>query len=180
MTTLHLYDAKDNWLRRAGYAAEYCEDYSTTAGKCLKGKSGNVHAGVSSIDEVKSYIDSIGKSVKTIDMIWFHTHGAPGYVHLPNGGIYETNVATLTPVCSMYLGMPAAIYFLGCNVGEGDTGRKFLKAAGKALLGHGGGRIVTSDSITMSVPGLGQRRPIWSSIVEATVMPGGSVTIVGG
>jgi len=31
--------------------------------------------------------------------------------------------------------------------------------------------------VTFSVPLLGQRRPIWSSIVEASVARGGAVTI---
>lgn len=165
-------------MRRMGYAAEYCADYSVRQGRCLSDRPDTIHAAVTSLADVQTQIEAVGKRVLTIDMMWIHTHGAPGYVHLPGGGITESNVGTLRPACSTYLAMPATIIFAGCNVGEGGPGERFLKAAGAAMLGHGGGHIVSSDSVTFSVPLLGQRRPIWSSIVEASVAPGGAVTVV--
>jgi hypothetical protein len=71
----------------------------------------------------------------------------------------------------------ATIGFLGCNVGEGSRGSQFLLNAGSSLLMNGGGTVYASDSVTFSVPAIGQRRPVWSSIKRACVARGGSSRI---
>ena len=171
--TLHLYDYNDNWGRRMGYAEHYCEDYRVTTGQCFKNKPGSLHAAVASIGDVRVWIQAIGRRVRTIHSVRFHTHGAPGYIHLPNGGITAANVATLRPVCTTYVSAPGQVVFFGCNVGEGDRGRAFLEAAGRAMLGHGGGTVHAVDSVTFSVPWLGQRYPIWGDDVTVEIQPGG-------
>ena len=177
MTELHLYDFNDNFLRRMGYAEVYCEDYSVSQGRCLQDRPGILHAAVASIGDVISWIRVIGRRVRTIHALKFHTHGNIGYIHLPNGGITMANVNTLQPACSEFLSMPADVQFYGCNVAEGSNGRAFLVAAGRAMLGHGGGRMAASDAGTLSVPGLGQRLPFWANQIVARVYPGGAVEI---
>ena len=177
MTELHLYDHTDNVLRRMGYAAVYCEDYSVTHGRCLQDRPGVLHAAVDRREHVISWIRVIGRRVRTLHALHFHTHGNVGYIHLPNGGITIANVETLQPACSQFLSMPAEVHFHGCNVAEGDNGRAFLVAAGRAMLGHGGGRMTASDSKTLSVPGLGQRLPFWASRIVAEVDRGGTVVV---
>lgn len=173
---LHLYDGEDNWFRRSGYAAEYCADYHVLTGQCTSDIPGNFHAAAGSINDAAGWIESFGRRMRTIDSIWFHTHGSPGYVHLPKGGMTAANVSVLGSACNMYLGSPGLICFLGCNVGEGAAGETFLRAAGSALLGRIGGSIFSSDSATFSFPLVGQRRPVWSNVVEAAVA-GGAITI---
>lgn len=177
MTDLHLYDHSDNLLRRMGYAEVYCEDFNVVTGQCYRNRPGILHAAVSSIEEVRSWILTIGVRVRTINSIWFHTHGRPGYIQLLNGGIHTGNVYALHLVCSQYLSMPANIYFLGCNVGEGSCGEQFLRVAGRAMLTHGGGSVFAADSKTSSTPWSGQTLPIWGNPVVAEVQHGGAVQI---
>ena len=130
MTELHLYDHTDNFLRRMGYAEVYCEDYSVTAGRCLQDRPGILHAEVASIGDVISWIRTIGRQVRTIHTLKFHTHGSIGRISLPNGSITAANVNALRPVCSEFLSMPADVQFYGCNVAEGPNGRATLMTAG--------------------------------------------------
>jgi hypothetical protein len=68
----------------------------------------------------------------------FETHGAPGYVHFPKGGIDAGNAHRFASVRSS-LDTDARILFEGCSVGQGDAGTKFLLEIGsKLLLGKGG------------------------------------------
>ena len=68
----------------------------------------------------------------------FETHGAPGYVHFPRGGIDAWNAHLFGSVRSS-LAADARILFEGCSVGEGDAGTKFLLEVGSNLLfGKGG------------------------------------------
>lgn len=92
---LHLYDYTDNPARRWGYATHYCEDYSVITGQCHRDKPGMLHAGVASLAEVSGWIGLKHAHGSTINAIYFHTHGAPGYIHLPNGGITAAK-----PVCA--------------------------------------------------------------------------------
>ena len=63
------------------------------------------------------------------------------------------------------------------GTGEGQEGNDFLLNAGSSLLQSGGGTVYASDSVTFSVPGLGQRGPIWSSVKRVCVDPGGDSRI---
>jgi hypothetical protein len=170
---LHLYDSSDNFARRWGYAHHYCDNYDVLSAQCVRHKPGNISTGVGSLSDVTSSISTTHGRGHTLNQLFFHTHGAPGYVHLPNGGIDSTNASSLRSASGDIAGS-ADVGFLGCNVAEGPAGDAFLLAAGSALLGTGGGRVYGSDSVTFSVPGLGQRRPIWSSQKVVCVTPGGS------
>jgi hypothetical protein len=132
-----------------------------------------LHAGVDSLTDAIGYISLFRSHGHTINSVWFHTHGRPGYIHLPREGIDVTNAHRFSEV-SGDLAPSAVVGFLGCNVAEGPSGEAFLLAAGSAMLGTGGGFMFASDSITFSVPGLGQRRPIWSSIKVVCVDRGGA------
>jgi hypothetical protein len=171
---LHLYDYTDNWLRRMGYAEEYCSDYRVTTGACYRNRPGRLHAGVASIHDVSAWIGLIGMRELSIGSLIFHTHGAPGYVHLPNGGITAANVGTLHAACSRYLVGGAFVGFMGCNVAEGARGEAFLLAAARQMLGRVGGTAFATDSVTFAVPYLGQRSPLWSDAAVATIAAGGA------
>uniref|UniRef100_A0A7V4G675 DUF4157 domain-containing protein n=1 Tax=Desulfobacca acetoxidans TaxID=60893 RepID=A0A7V4G675_9BACT len=172
---LHLYDPSDNPLRRWGYAHHYCEDYNVFTGYCSRDKPGMLHAGIRDLEGVRTWINFFSDSY-TLNAIYFHTHGAPGYVDLPDGGISTENVWDLNTV-SEKIASNAKIGFFGCNVAEGQEGSDFLLNAGSSLLEVGGGIVYASDSITFSVPGIGQRRPIWSKIKVVCVDPGGDSRI---
>jgi hypothetical protein len=68
----------------------------------------------------------------------------------------------------------ALIDFKGCNVAEGPDGEAFLLAVANGVLSANGGRAKGTDSVTFSVPGIGQRRPIWSSRPTACITAGGA------
>jgi hypothetical protein len=173
---LHLYDSSDNPFRRWGYAHHYCEDYNVVTGFCSRDKPGMLHAGIRDLAGARNAINLFSGRGHTLNAIYFHTHGAPGYVHLPDGGISVNNVWDLNTVAGN-IAANARIGFLGCNVAEDQEGSDFLLNAGSSLLGVGGGAVYASDSVTFSVPGIGQRRPIWSSVKRVCVEPGGDSRI---
>ncbi|WP_018620709.1 DUF4347 domain-containing protein [Spirosoma luteum] len=174
---LYLYDWQDNMERRAGYAAEYCADYSIWASYCARTNPDTRSFAISAASEVAGAIERTGRRDMSISHLIFLTHGAPGYVHFPGGGFTRTNINLIQTVCEEYLMYGAQVEFWGCNVGEGGAGAQFLQAVGASALRHGGGTIFCSDSVTFSVPYAGQRFPVWTTIVQASVLPGGATTV---
>ena len=172
-TRLHFYDYNDNFARRGGYAADYCEDYSYITGQCNTNIPGNKHAAIDNVTQVPGWVSLFHSRGHTINEVIFHTHGAPGYVHLPNGGLTAANVSSIAGMGSD-LASDALIDFKGCNVAEGPAGEAFLLAVANTVLSVPGGRAKGTDSVTFSVPGIGQRRPIWSSRPTACVAAGGA------
>lgn len=169
--SLHLFDSTDNFGRRGGYAVHYCEDYSYLDGQCNKDLPGKLHAGIDSITQVPGQVSAFKSLGNSINEVVFHTHGAPGYVHLPNGGMNSTNISIIASIGSQ-LDADSTIDFKGCNVAEGTVGETFLQNVANTVLSVGGGRVRGTDSITFSVPGIGQRRPIWSSRPTACITAG--------
>lgn len=174
---LYLYDWQDNIERRSGYAAEYCADYSFWTGYCVRTNPGSRAFAVSNAKQVPEIIEWAGQQAMSLSHLIFLTHGAPGYVHFPGGGFDLNNISIIQKACENYLIYGGQIEFWGCNVGEGADGAQFLRAVGASALRHGGGTIFCSDSVTMSVPYVGQRFPIWTTIVQADVLPGGATTV---
>jgi hypothetical protein len=74
-----------------------------------------------------------------VKFLMVDTHGCPGVVALAKGpGITAVDVMMLQPK-RRFLMPEARILFLGCNLGEGDAGDKFMAAVGKYwLTGKGG------------------------------------------
>ncbi|AUD01096.1 DUF4347 domain-containing protein [Spirosoma pollinicola] len=174
---LYLYDWQDNMERQAGYAAEYCADYSFWAKHCARTNPDTRAEAIANANQVGPAIDKIGRQDMSISHLIFLTHGAPGYVHFPGGGFNHKNIGMLHTVCEEYLIYGAQVEFWGCNVGEGTAGATFLQAVGASVLKHGGGTIFCSDSVTFSFPYAGQRFPVWTNIVRANVLPGGATTV---
>ncbi len=175
-TRIHFYDYTDNFMRRGGYAAEYCQDYSYITGQCSADIPGNAHAAIDAISQVPGWISIFKSRGLTINEVIFHTHGAPGYVHLPNGGLTASNVSSISSIAGS-LATDALIDFKGCNVAEGPTGQTFLLAVADNLLNISGGKARGTDSVTFSVPGIGQRRPIWSSRPTVCIVPKGRAVV---
>jgi hypothetical protein len=100
-----------------------------------------------------------------LQQLFIYSHGNVGYVHFAGGGITEANVGTLTGHPQLFLKAGRAL-FIGCNVGEGDAGLKFLTAAGRALFrGHGGIVGATNSKNLMGRWGLFDARvPPWGSL----------------
>lgn len=170
MLALHLYDSADRALRRWGYVG-------TT-------RPGLIYTGVSGYADIEAELRRIGGLGGKIDELWIHSHGAPGIIVIPLTGLISgivcldaTNVAGLAPVCRMSIATPGRVFFAGCNVGEGAPGDAFLRAAGAAMLGHGGGVMLAATSVTASVPLYGEWLPPWGHVKAAKVSPGGAVTL---
>lgn len=176
LARIHFYDYTDNFARRGGYAAEYCQDYSYVTGRCSANIPGNDHAAIDAISQVPGWISTFKSRGLTINEVIFHTHGAPGYVHLPKGGLTASNVSSISSIAGS-LASDALIDFKGCNVAEGATGQTFLLAVADNLLNVNGGKAKGTDSVTFSVPGIGQRRPIWSSRPTVCIVPGGRASV---
>lgn len=184
MLTLHLYDRTDNFYRRRGYADEYCASRIAAIfypASCTPAVD-TINTPVANIKDVENELNRIAGLGKTVDSLWFHSHGVPGVVNISRNGaglnyLDWHTVWSLTPACQKALASPGRVFFAGCNVGEGARGEKFLLAAGAAMLGHGGGIMLAATSRTFSHPGLGQRLPPWGSVRVAKVSPGGAVSI---
>jgi hypothetical protein len=185
MLILHLYDSGDNPLRLRGYAAEYCAglfDGVWNPAGCWA-QPDTIHTPFRSLQDIEAELRRIGGLGGKIDLLFVHAHGAPGEIHLKTGFIVTQvcldagNVHLLEPVCRRALPAQGRVFFAGCNVGYGSKGEAFLKAAGKHMLGHGGGVMLAVTSVTFSGPALGQRIPAWGSVRAAKVSPGGTVAI---
>lgn len=186
MLTLHLYDSGDNWMRRRGYAAEYCAglfDGFWDPARC-RAQADTIYTPFASFQDIEAELLRIGGLGGKIDLLLIHSHGVPGMILLKTGLISgtvcidATNVHLLAPVCRRAIPAQGRIFFAGCNVGEGPKGEAFLRAAGKHMLGHGGGVMLAVTSVTFSFPlFLGQRIPAWGSVRAAKVSPGGTVAI---
>lgn len=165
MVELYLYDGSDNWLRREGHKEVY-------------DRPGVLNAPVYSITDVKQEIEIAGQSVGRIDRLGFLTHGAPGLIWLPKGGIDAQNVRTLSQISALHLSKGAQIWIFACQTAQGRVGEYFLKQLGTEMLGWHGGLALAADSFTWSWIWYGHWLPPWGSVIAAKVAPGGAVTIV--
>jgi hypothetical protein len=145
---------------------------------------GVIYTGVSGYQDIQNELRRIGGLGGKIDELWIHSHGVPGIVAIPLTGwvsgmvcLDATNVSGLTPVCQMSIATPGKVFFTGCNIGEGTPGDTFLRAAGPAMLGHGGGVMLAATSVTGSWPLLREWLPPWGHVKAAKVSPGGAVAI---
>jgi hypothetical protein len=167
MLSLHLYDRTDKWNRRWGYVG--------------KDEPGVIYTGVASYQDIEDELRRIGGLGGRIDELWVHSHGAPGIIGIPYSApavcLDASNVANLAPVCRKAMASPAKVFWTGCNVGEGPQGEAFLRAAGPAMLGKGGGAMLASTSRTDSILFLGEWLPPWAQVRVAKVSPGGAVVI---
>ncbi len=170
MLTLHLYDSSDRRWRKWGYVGT--------------NQPGIIYTGVSGYQDIEDELRRIGGLGGKIDELWIHSHGVPGIIVIPLLGLISgavcldaTNVAGLAPLCRMSIAAPGKVFFTGCNVGEGPQGDAFLRAAGSAMLGHGGGVMLASTSVTASFPLYGEWLPPWGHVKAAKVSPGGAVVI---
>jgi hypothetical protein len=170
MQTLHLYDSSDRAIRRWGYVGI--------------DQPGIVYTGVSGYQDIENEIRRVGGLGGKIGELWIHSHGAPGVIVIPLSGWFSgalcldaNNVGQLATVCRMFIATPGKVFFTGCSVGEGAPGDAFLRAAGPAMLGHGGGVVLASTSVTASVPWYGEWLPPWGHVKAAKVSPGGAVVI---
>jgi hypothetical protein len=186
MLMLHLYNSGDNFMRRRGYAVEYCAEYLDgywdPAG--CRARADTIYTPFASFQDIEAELRRIGGLGGKVDILLIHSHGAPGMIFVRTGllamqpCIDVSNVHLLAQVCRLALPANGRVFFAGCNVGYGPSGAAFLRAAGKHMLGHGGGVILAVTSVTFSVPGfLGQRIPAWGSIRAAKVSPDGTVAI---
>lgn len=73
LARIHFYDYTDNFARRGGYAAEYCQDYSYLAGRCNANIPGNEHAAIDAISQVSGWISTFKSRGLTINEVVFHT-----------------------------------------------------------------------------------------------------------
>jgi hypothetical protein len=86
-----------------------------------------------------------------VESLIFETHGAPGYVHFPKGGITWANACQFRSATSA-LQTGARVLFEGCSVGAGEVGRNFLIAVGSNLLLGKGGFVGATDSKNIGSP----------------------------
>ena len=168
MLTLNLYDPNDFFWRK----------YFTK-----RSQPGNIYTPFSNLQDIKNELQRIGGLGGKIDVLWIHSHGAPGVVAIKTGWISgkvcldATNVGQLGLLCRVAIAVQAKVYFAGCMIGYGAKGDAFLRAAGPQMLGHGGGVMLAPTSITYSHPIVGDWLPWWGSVRCAKVSPGGTVVL---
>jgi hypothetical protein len=164
MLTLHFYDPNDSYLHLWRVGTSRVDD---------------IWKGVTSDSDIFQELRRLGSVGWRINDLWFHLHGSPGVIALSSGVpvISTSSVFLLTNVCLAAMAAPARICWLGCNVGEGPDGEAFLRAAGRAMLGGGGGVMLAATSVVASGPVIGERLPPWAQVRAAKVSPGGAVVI---
>jgi hypothetical protein len=167
MLTLNLYDPNDFFWRK---------NHPKTSTPV------NIYTPFSNFQDIQNELTRISGRGQKIDVLWIHSHGAPGVVGFKTGlfsgkaCLDARNVGQLGPLCRAVIAAPARVYFAGCMIGYGAKGEAFLRAAGPQMLGHGGGVMLAPTSITCSSPRL-DWLPWWGSVRCAKVSPGGAVVI---
>lgn len=167
MLTLNLYDPDDFFWRK------WYPKTSTPA---------NVYTPFKNLQDIKNELTRIGGLGQKIDVLWIHSHGAPGVVAMKTGlfsgkpCLDATNVGQLGPLCRTAIAAQARVYFAGCLIGHGAKGDAFLLAAGPQMLGHGGGVMLAPTSVTCSFR-YSDWLPWYGSVRCAKVSPGGAVAL---
>jgi len=101
-------------------------------------------------NELKTTLD--GHSM--VKFLVFDTHGAPGIVALPDGTRLQGIDFMVLNNNPQLLSRDVRVLFLGCNVGEGSAGDRFLDDVGTYLL-RGKGGTVGATTVTNVVFQLG-------------------------
>jgi hypothetical protein len=129
----------------------YDPQFERAANRFLRevGGSSATHV-VTSWEDIKT----VTNTYALVKLLVFDTHGLPGAVHLPNGSRVEgIDFMVLSPHPA-FLKKDARILFLGCNIGEGSAGDKFMDEVGMYLL-RGKGGIVGATTVANVVFQLG-------------------------
>lgn len=95
-------------------------------------------------------LESAIKSFVLVKYLVFDTHGLPGAVCFSDGTQFEGLDFMVTSLPQQFLRSEAHVLFLGCNIGEGRVGDKFLDETGKYLL-RGKGGTVGATTVTNMV-----------------------------
>ena len=132
---LLVYDPSDTIIRRG--ASAFADDLPAF----------NASAGA------RSFTDALSAMTKYchVESVIFETHGSPGYVHFPDGGIDSNNAHRFCTVASV-LEEDARILFEGCHVGADQLGRDFLLTVGASLLRGKGGFVGGTTSYNLGSP----------------------------
>jgi len=123
------------------------------------------------VDDFATALTAIGK-YSHVEFLIFETHGRPGYVYFPKGGIDADNANGFRSV-SQALEADARVLFEGCNVGEGEKGRKFMLAVGSSLLFGKGGFVGATNAYN-----LGSLLELLSIGDHVRLMPWGKLQIM--
>jgi hypothetical protein len=112
--------------------------------------------GSSASRPIKSWTDvtDVMKSYSLVKLLIFDTHGKPGAVSLPDSSHVDGVDFMLLSANPTFLKSQARILFLGCNIGEGSLGDRFMDEAGRYLL-RGKGGIVGATTVPNLVFQLG-------------------------
>jgi hypothetical protein len=105
---------------------------------------------ITSADDIKK----AATGYSGIKLLIFDTHGAPGHISLSNGDKVEAISFSFLAPDPTFLGSNARILFLGCNIGEGTDGDKFIDGIAKQLLTGKGGTVgaTTAGTIVFNFP----------------------------
>ena len=107
--------------------------------------------GSSATHAINSWADvmDVMKSYSLVKFLVFDTHGKPGTVSLPDSSNVDGVDFMLLPANPAFLRNQARILFLGCNIGEGSAGDRFIDEAGQYLLKGKGGIVGAATVATM-------------------------------
>lgn len=119
----------------------YDPEFQSYADKFV-GQTGGSSAirAVGSMDELKSAIDSF-TSVKFLEVC---LHGTPGMIKFADGSAMVGQYLGVLTHGKLFLAPNARVLFDSCNIGEGETGDKFMDELGERLFKGKGGIIGAS------------------------------------
>jgi hypothetical protein len=112
----------------------------------------------------------------TFDRALLQSHGDTGTMWLGNDAIHSWDFAKMgiehPDFFDRLFNADAWVYFDGCDVADGESGEKFLRAAGKLFLKRKGGRVTGWTSGGLGIPG-------WVPFIGGhTVHPAGNLVTV--
>jgi hypothetical protein len=107
--------------------------------------------GSSGMQSIRSWDEllSVGRNYTNVKFLVFDTHGSPGVVFLSDKRVEGIDLMFLAEK-PRFLAKDAQVLFLGCNLGEGIAGDRFLDEVGKCLL-RGKGGIVGAATVATVV-----------------------------
>lgn len=97
---------------------------------------------VSSVSDLFQNLDTLVSENESFKIIIFSAHGSPGQMVFDNTNLTDLNWRGVNDRYSSIAKEGAIIYFMSCNVVDGERGWDFLEAATKALMSICGGQAV--------------------------------------
>lgn len=150
---------------------------------CRFGKSSDiVTLPVASSNQLEAELTKLKRAGLTFDRMLIQTHGNSGMIFFNHQALTATGLRAQFAGKGYDVLFPTytRIYFDGCNVAEGDSGKNFLATSGSIFLRSGGGEVFAYESLGTAMPSwvpfiAGHTVHFNAGFVSIQFSPGGTV-----